>query len=110
MLRDLEPKRDFICVRDCVRALWTMAGSGTAGAVYNGASGESTAIAETVRIFLDLARVRPIEVRTLPSDEVRSSVREQWVSNTRMRALGWKPEETVRQAIGTQLDAERYRS
>jgi nucleoside-diphosphate-sugar epimerase len=83
---------------------------GNRGAVYNVARGESTAIAEIVRIFLDLARLRPIEVRTLPSGEVRSSVREQWVSNTRMRALGWKPEETVRQAIGDQLDAERYRA
>jgi len=108
-LRDLEPKRDFISVRDCVRALWTLAESGIPGAVYNVASGESTAIADIVRIFLDLARVRPIAVRTLPSDEVRSSVREQCVSNARLRGLGWKPEETVRQAIGNQLDAERSR-
>ena len=109
MLRDLEPKRDFISVLDCVRALWTMVESGTPGAVYNVASGASTGIADIVRVFLDLARVRPIEVRTLPSGEDRSSVREQWVSNARMRALGWKPEETVRQAIANLLDAQRDR-
>jgi nucleoside-diphosphate-sugar epimerase len=54
--------------------------------------------------------VRPIEVISRPADDERSSLLEQWVSNERLRALGWKPEETLRQAIGDQLDAERKRA
>ena len=65
---------------------------------------------EMVNLYLDLARVRPIEVKSHPANEERSSVQEQWVSNARLRALGWKPEETLRQAISDQLDVERTRA
>jgi nucleoside-diphosphate-sugar epimerase len=111
-LRDLTPKRDFISARDCARALSHLADVGSAGAIYNVAAGNSISIAEVVDIFLDLARVRPIEVRSCPTDkdEERSSLREQWVSNVRLLSLRWKPEETMPQAIGDLLDAERKRS
>jgi hypothetical protein len=49
-------------------------------------------------------------VRTFSSDEERTSVREQGVSEARLLTLGWKPEETVCQAIGDQPDAQRNRS
>ncbi|MGD0757694.1 MAG: NAD(P)-dependent oxidoreductase [Candidatus Sulfotelmatobacter sp.] len=109
-LRDLTPKRDFISARDCVRALLHLAEFGTPGTTYNVAAGDSIAITEMVNLYLDLARVRPIEVKSRPADEERSSVREQWLSNARLRALGWKPEETLHEAISDQLDAERKRA
>jgi GDP-4-dehydro-6-deoxy-D-mannose reductase len=109
-LRDLKPKRDFISARDCARALWHLSEFGMHGTIYNIASGDSISIAEIVGFFLDLAQVRPIEVKSCPTDEERSAVREQWLSNARLLALGWKPEETVRQAISDQLAAERNSS
>jgi GDP-4-dehydro-6-deoxy-D-mannose reductase len=109
-LRDLTPKRDFISARACVRALWHLAEFGMPGTTYNVAAGDSIAIADIVKLYLDLARVRPIEVKSLPADDERSPVQGQWLSNARLRALGWKPEETLRQAISNQLDAERKRA
>lgn len=109
-LRDLTPKRDFISARDCVRALWHLAEFGAPGTTYNVAAGDSIEITEIVNLYLDLARVQPIEVKSRLAVEGRSPVREQWVSNARVRALGWKPEETLRQAISDQLDAERKRA
>jgi nucleoside-diphosphate-sugar epimerase len=109
-LRDLKPKRDFISARDCARALWHLSEFGMPGTIYNVASGDSISIAEVVGFFLDLAQVRPIGVTSCPTDAERSAVREQWLSNARLLALGWKPEETVRQAINDQLAAERNRS
>ncbi|HYA61784.1 MAG TPA: NAD(P)-dependent oxidoreductase [Candidatus Sulfotelmatobacter sp.] len=109
MLRDLSPKRDFLSARDCVRALWCIAECGAPGAFYNVASGVSTSIAEIVEIYLTLARVRPIEVRSLPTAGERSAVQEQWVSNAKLLALGWKPQETLRDAIRDQLNTERAR-
>jgi nucleoside-diphosphate-sugar epimerase len=109
-LRDLTPKRDFISVRDCVRALWHLAEFGNAGTTYNVAAGDSIAITEIVNLYLELAHVRPIEVRSRPANDERSLVQEQWLSNARLRVLGWKPEETLRQAISDQLDAERKRA
>jgi GDP-4-dehydro-6-deoxy-D-mannose reductase len=108
-LRDLTPKRDFISARDCVRALWHLSEFGMPGTTYNVAAGESIAIADMVNLYLDLARVRPIEVKSRPADDERSPVQEQWLSDARLRALGWKPEETLRQAVSDQLDAERKR-
>jgi nucleoside-diphosphate-sugar epimerase len=109
-LRDLTPKRDFISARDCVRALWHLAEFGTPGTTYNVAAGDSIAITDIVSLYLDLARVRPIEVKSRPADDERSSLREQWLSNASLRSLGWKPEETLRQAVSDQLDAERKRA
>jgi len=109
-LRDITPKRDFISARDCVRALWHLAEFGTPGTIYNVATGDSVSITEMVSLYLDLAQVRPIEVNSRPADVERSSLSEQWLSNARLCALGWKPEETLRQAISDQLDAERKRT
>jgi GDP-4-dehydro-6-deoxy-D-mannose reductase len=109
-LRDLTPKRDFISARDCVRALWHMAEFGTSDSVYNVASGVATPIAQIVEIFRELSLARPIEVRSCLRDGERSSVLEQYVSNKRLLALGWKPEQTMREAIGEQLQAERGRA
>jgi nucleoside-diphosphate-sugar epimerase len=109
-LRDLQPKRDFIAARDCARALWHLAEMGAPGSIYNVARGDSISIAEMVNLYMDLARVQPIEVKFRPADEERSPVREQWVSNARLRALGWRPEEMLRQAVSDQLDAERERT
>jgi len=106
-LGDLTPKRDFISAHDCVSALWHLAKHGERGAIYNVADGSSISISEIVEIYLRLARVRPIEVRVLPAEGERSSVKEQWVSSAKLLALGWKPRETLQDAIRDQLDAER---
>jgi len=109
-LRDLQPKRDFVAASDCVRALWQIADDGECGAVYNVASGISTPIHEIVEMYLGLTRVQHVEVRVLAVEGERSSVREQWVSNAKLRALGWKAQETLRDAARDQLDAQRNSS
>ena len=108
-LRDLEPKRDFISARDCAEGLRTIAQHGECGKIYNLARGESISIREIVEVYLSLAQVRPIEVKLVPVTGERSTVREQWVSNHRMRMLGWVPRETLRDAVEAQLKAERAR-
>jgi nucleoside-diphosphate-sugar epimerase len=109
-LRTLKPKRDFIGAGDCARALWRLAEFGTPGSIYNVASGFSSSIAELVEIYLSLARVGPIDVRVLPIEDERSTVHEQWVSNAKLLALGWKSQEKVQGAIRDQLDVERVRA
>lgn len=110
VLRDLTPQRDFISAGDCVRALWQVAEAGTPGQIYNVASGVTTPVKDVVDIYLSLARVNPIAVQCNPVNHERSSVQEQWISNARLLALGWRPAETLRQAISDQLEAERRRA
>jgi GDP-4-dehydro-6-deoxy-D-mannose reductase len=108
-LRDLSAKRDFISVHDCARALCFLGEFGEPGATYNVASGSSTPITEIVDVYLRLSRVRPIHVRVLSSGDERSPISEQWLSNARLLALGWKPQESIADAIQRQLEAERAR-
>ena len=109
-LRDLNPKRDFISVGDCVRALWRLGEFAERGSIYNVARGVSMSVSEIVDLYLGRARVRPIQVRTGAVECVRSTVQEQWVSNEKLRALGWEAQETLTEAIRNQLDVERVRA
>ena len=63
-----------------------------------------------VNLYLDLARVQPIEVKSLPADDERSPGREPGMSNACLGVLGWKREETLRQSISQPQDAERKRA
>jgi len=110
VLRDLSPRRDFIPVGDCVRALWQIAESGGSGVVYNVASGFSTSVAKIVDTYLALSHVRPIEVQVSHREDERSPVQEQWISNTRLLGLGWQSAQTLRQVISDHLETERRRA
>jgi GDP-4-dehydro-6-deoxy-D-mannose reductase len=109
VLRGLTPKRDFLGVNDCVRALAWLAESGIPSQTYNVAAGVSVSIAEVVDLFLKLARVHPIEVVERSVETQRSPVQEQWVSNARLVSLGWRTEETLPQVICALLESERLR-
>ena len=106
-LGDLSPLRDFIHAADAAAALWHLVGRGTPGEVYNVASGRSTEVREVVDLFLGLAAVRSIEVRSAARGAVRSALPEQWVSPAKLLASGWKPERDLGQAVSDLLAAER---
>jgi nucleoside-diphosphate-sugar epimerase len=108
-LRDVSPLRDFVHADDCVRALFLLLQAGEAGQAYNVARGVSVSIAEVVSLLLDLARVRPIEVVSEAGTGERSPLSAQWVSNARLRGLGWEPRHDLRQALLDLLRAERER-
>jgi nucleoside-diphosphate-sugar epimerase len=111
ILRDLTPKRDFTSARDCPRALSHLAESERLERFTSiVATGDSISITEKVNLYLDLARVRSLEVKYLPADDERWPVREQGMSNACFGVLGRKPEETLRQSISHPQDAERKRA
>jgi len=109
-LRTLRPKRDFLSAADCARGLWQIASRGERGEIYNVASGASLSIADLVEIYLNLAEVRPIEVRVLAAQSQRSAVQEQWLSNAKLLELGWKSQLSLRNAIREQLEVERVQA
>lgn len=95
---DLSSRRDFIHVADAVSAYRTVLEHGTPGAVFNLASGEAHGIGNLldrlrriaeveVEVEVDDALVRPIDVPLLRGD------------SSRLRALGWRPERTVDDAL-----------
>jgi GDP-4-dehydro-6-deoxy-D-mannose reductase len=106
----LEPVRDLSDVRDVVRAYRLLADLGTAGEVYNVCSGSGVSVREIadhllaaarrpLRITVDPALVRPVEVSRLVGDA------------SRLRAdTGWSPAHGLDATLAAVLDDARART
>jgi GDP-4-dehydro-6-deoxy-D-mannose reductase len=100
---NLEAVRDFLAVRDAVRALWLLAEKGAPGEVYNICSGVGHPVREVLGLLISLA-TRPIPVEP---DPTRLQTADEPVvigDNGRLRALGWEPQIPLGQSLGTVLD------
>lgn len=106
---NLETARDFIDVRDVVRAYWLALTKGEAGEVYNISSGKSVAMGEILKNLLNLtsvkvdvvqetARLRPADLPKAYGDY--SKLREQ---------TGWVPCISLKQSLQDMVDFYRKR-
>jgi GDP-4-dehydro-6-deoxy-D-mannose reductase len=106
---NLSGRRDFTDVRDIVGGYREALDRGRSGAAYNLCRGESTAIEQILRFFVDRSTV-PIEVRT---DETRFravDVPEFRGDASRARAdLGWIPERPLEESLSDVLEEWRTR-
>jgi GDP-4-dehydro-6-deoxy-D-mannose reductase len=79
---NLKAKRDFLDIRDVVRAYWVIVEEGRPGVVYNVCSGRSVAIEEVldtlvgmsharISVSVDPARLRPVDVPDFVGDNSR---------------------------------------
>jgi GDP-4-dehydro-6-deoxy-D-mannose reductase len=104
-LGNTTPVRDFLHVRDVARAYVDLVGDGTAGEVYNVASGTGIDIGTLARRVLalvgvdaildtDAALVRPADVPILVGDATKLR-----------RATGWSPQFTLDSIIGDLIRA-----
>jgi GDP-4-dehydro-6-deoxy-D-mannose reductase len=100
---NLEVFRDFLDVRDAVRAYRLLLMKGSPGEVYNVCSGTAHRLGDLVqqlveiavgqaRIEVDQERVRPVDVPVLRGDPGR------------LRALGWAPSISLAQTLRDLLD------
>ena len=105
---NLEARRDFLDVRDVVRAYVVLLEHGRAAEVYNVCSGQAHRLRDVVdamvgmtdaeiRVEVDPERVRPVDVPLLQGDA------------SRLRALGWSPRITLDETLGDLLHAEEAR-
>jgi len=96
---DLSARRDYVDVRDAVRAYALLSESGKAGQVYNVCSGQATPTAEILQILLDQAKV-PIEAVLDSARVQKQDVPVQIGSAKKIRQLtGWKPEIGIKQSL-----------
>jgi GDP-4-dehydro-6-deoxy-D-mannose reductase len=106
---NLEARRDFLDVRDVVRAYRLAAQHGDTGGVYNIATGTAWQIGALLRQLLDMsripldvrqdrARMRPSDVPILSGDASRFS-----------RLTGWRPEISIVQSLEDTLEDWRHR-
>ena len=96
---NVQSARDFIDIRDAVRAYWQIATAGAAGGIYNVASGEPTRIASLLDIFAELSGgkheivVDQSRLKSVDADIVVG------VCDKLKQATGWQPEIPLRQSL-----------
>ncbi len=92
LVGDLEAARDFLDVRDVVRAYIALARDGERGEIYNVCSGGAVPIRDVLRELILIARV-PVEVREDPARIRSSEVPLSVGSPEKLRArTGWEPQ------------------
>ena len=103
---DLDTRRDFVDVRDAVRALRLAATRGDPGAVYNVCSGKATPIRTLVEELLAVAGL-DVPVDSTPEPAVLN-VRGHAGSFERLRAAtGWEPQRSLRDSLADVLAVQR---
>lgn len=106
---NLDVVRDFTDVRDVVRGYRLLAVGGVRGEIYNLGTGRGTQIAAAldylrsrsrtaVEIWVDPARVRPVDLPLLVADCTKLK-----------SAVGWVPRYSIEQTLGDMLDGFRVR-
>ena len=104
---NLEPKRDFIDVRDAVEAYWKVLQTGNYGEVYNIGSGRSHSIKKALNILLSMTNrniVVKTDIKKLKKSDVPNQVSD--ISKIK-RDIGWEPEISLEKSLKDMLDYER---
>ncbi|MHB0914998.1 MAG: GDP-mannose 4,6-dehydratase [Thermoleophilia bacterium] len=101
---NLDSRRDFLDVRDVIRAYYAILDRGKPGEVYNVCSGKAQVIRDIVTTLVDLSTADP-ELKQDPSRMRPSDTPVVIGDNSKLLALGsWKPEIDIRQSLGDVLE------
>ncbi len=104
---NLEAKRDFLDVRDVVRAYVDLATHGTPGEIYNVCSGIPTRMSDVLRQLVMAAHVA-VEIREDPALMRPSDVPLVYGDNTKLKAAtGWEPQYSLARSLRDVYDAAR---
>ncbi|MBI3306821.1 MAG: GDP-mannose 4,6-dehydratase [Candidatus Omnitrophica bacterium] len=105
---NLKNRRDFLHVSDVARAYEVILRKGKSGSAYNIAGGTLYSLEECMKFLMNKA-FASIEVKVAPA-RVRQDISPDMHGDpSRLRALGWKPELTVFDAIEELLNFWRLR-
>lgn len=103
---NLDSQRDFLDVRDAVRAYVLVATNGAAGEIYNVCSGTPTRISDVLQM-LTARSLTPIDVRAV-SDALHADVPVQFGDPSRLSAAtGWTRSFALEQSLEALLASKR---
>jgi len=107
-LGNIDTRRDFLDVRDVVRAYALLLEKGDPSQVYLAATGRSHAIGDLVDIAVAQARI-PVRVTSDPSRVREGEQPDLYASPRALEELGWVPRIPLEQSIRDALDYSRDR-
>jgi nucleoside-diphosphate-sugar epimerase len=108
LLGDGNQSRDFTYVADAVAATTRAMEWGKAGVSYNVGGGAETTLNQVVELIQEMCG-RELAIRR--RDRAAGDVRRTASDTSRIRRdLSWRPETSVREGLGEQLDWMRYRA
>lgn len=108
-LGNIDTRRDFLDVRDVVRAYALLLQQGDPARTYLAGSGTSHSIRELVDIAVSLARV-PVQVTSDPSRVREGEQPDLYASPVALQDMGWAPRIPLEQSIRDTLDYWRDRA
>ncbi|MEA2015522.1 MAG: GDP-mannose 4,6-dehydratase [Actinomycetota bacterium] len=107
---NLEAYRDFLDVRDAVRAYYYILDRGKGNRIYNICSGEKRKISELLDMLLSMSKKDGIEVKIDRSKFRALDVRIMYGSNRKLREhTEWSPDYSIEDSLGDILDYWRQK-
>ncbi len=95
----LDGFRDYLDIRDIIRAYWLLSEKGEPGEVYNVCSGKSVQMQEILNILLELSP-REIRIEQDPGQKRPSDIPETVGDNSKLIACtGWEPRIPMKQML-----------
>lgn len=95
---NLESSRDFVDVRDGVRALWLLAQKGVSGEVYNICTGKAHTMKESLNLLIKISGVK-VKIETDPALFRPSDEKLLLGDPSKIQALGWKAKIPFKQTL-----------
>lgn len=87
---NLESKRDFFDVRDCVKAYQLIMKKGESGQIYNIGTGKTTSVQEILEQLIKISN-KKISYKIDPKRMRSSDIKKNCVNAVKLRKLGWQP-------------------
>ncbi len=100
---NLHPRRDYIDIRDAVKAYWKIITQGKSGEIYNVGSGKSISMQEILRIILDNLGLE-VTIETDKNRLRKNEILHSLADITKVSSLGWLPETDFINSITDMLD------
>ncbi len=105
MVGNIECFRDFLDVRDAVRAYNYIINKGSEGQVYNVCSGEKRKISDLLDILISLSKRRDVKVKVDRSKFRAIDVKIIYGDNSKLKAhTGWTPQYSVEESLRDTLN------
>ncbi|MBI4835166.1 MAG: GDP-mannose 4,6-dehydratase [Planctomycetes bacterium] len=97
---NITPKRDFIDVRDVVRAYWAIINKGKIGRIYNICSGKAYAMKDIIKMMGKIARVKKLVIKPDPRKVRAIDIPVHKGDYSALRKdTGWKPAIKLEQTL-----------